>query len=60
MCKLGFKLHDIIMCKEASVTLKIIKVFPNKKILLKYPVLNYQIDLYFSEHKLEKIKEKKK
>ena len=59
-CKLGFKLHDIIKCKEASVTLKIIKVFPNKKILLQYPVLNYQIDLHFSEHKLEKIKEKKK
>ena len=48
------------MCKEASVTLKIIKVLPNKKILLQHPVLYYQVDLYFSEHKLEKMKEKKK
>ena len=31
-CKLGFKLHDILMCKEESVTIKIIKVFSNKKI----------------------------
>ena len=51
-CKLGFKLHDIIMCKEESVTIKIIKVFSNEKILLQHSVLNYQIDLYFSEHKL--------
>ena len=51
-CKLGFKLHDIIMCKEESVPIKIIKVFSNEKISLQYSVLNYQIDLYFSEHKL--------
>ena len=75
-CKLGFKLHDIMMHKEESVTIKIIKVFSNEKILLKHSALNYQIDLYFSEHKLaievdekghtdrdrkkKKIKEKKK
>ena len=40
------------MCKEKSVTIKIIKVFSNKKILLQHSVLNYEIDLYFSEHKL--------
>ena len=40
------------MCKEKSVTIKMIKVFSNKKILLQHSVLNYQIDLYFSEHKL--------
>ena len=51
-CKLGFKLHDIIMCKEESVTVKIIKVFSSEKILLQHSVLNYQIDLHFSEHKL--------
>ena len=51
-CKLGFKLHDIIMSKEESVTIKIIKVFSNEKILLQHSVLNYQIDLYFSENKL--------
>ena len=32
-CKLGFKLHDIIMCKEESVTIKIIKVFSNEKLI---------------------------
>ena len=42
--KLGFQLHDIIMCKEESVT-KIIKAFSNKKILLQHSVLSYQIDL---------------
>ena len=40
------------MCKEESVTIKIIKVFSNEEILLQHSVLNYQIDLYFSEHKL--------
>ena len=40
------------MCKKESVTIKIIKVFSNEKILLQHSVLNYQIDLYFSEHKL--------
>ena len=49
--KLGFKLHDIIMCKEESVT-KIIKAFSNEKILLQHSVLSYQIDFQFSEHKL--------
>ena len=51
-CKLGFKLHDITMSKEESVTIKIIKAFSNEKILLQHHVLNYQIDLYFPEHKL--------
>ena len=40
------------MCKEGSVTIKIINVFSNEKILLQHFVLNCQIDLYFSEHKL--------
>ena len=51
-CKLGFTLHDITMSKEESVTIKIIKAFSNEKILLQHHVLNYQIDLYFPEHKL--------
>ena len=50
--KLGFNLHDITMSKEESVTIKIMKVFPNEKILLQHSVLNYQIGLYFSEDKL--------
>ena len=40
------------MRKEESVTIKILKVFPNEKIFLQHSVLNQQIDLYFSEHKL--------
>ena len=40
------------MCKEESVTRKIIKVFSNGKILLQHSVLNYQIDWYFSQQKL--------
>ena len=51
-CKIEFKLLDIIMCKEESVTIKIIKLFSNEKILVQHSVLNYQIDLYFSKHKL--------
>ena len=51
-CKLGLTLHDITISKEESVTIKIIKAFSNEKILLQHPVLNYQIDLYFPEHKL--------
>ena len=51
-CKLGFTLHDITISKEESVTLTIIKRFSNEKILPQYSVLDYQIDLYFLEHKL--------
>ena len=40
------------MCKEKSVTIKIIIVFSNEKILQQHSVLNYEIDLYFSQHKL--------
>ena len=39
------------MSKEESVTIKIIKTFSSKKILPQYSVLDYQIDLYFLEHK---------
>ena len=46
-CKLGFKLHDIIMCKEESVTIKIIKVFSNEKILLQHSVLNFKLICVF-------------
>ena len=40
------------MSKKESVTIKIIKTFLNEKILPQYTVLNYQIDLFFLEHKL--------
>ena len=40
------------MCKEKSITIKIIIVFSNEKILQQHFVLNNEIDLYFSQHKL--------
>ena len=40
------------MCKEESVTMKITKIFSSEKILLQHSVLNYQIDVYFSDCKL--------
>ena len=40
------------MSKKESVTIKIIKTFLNEKILPQYTVLNYQIYLFFLEHKL--------
>ena len=40
------------MCKEKSVTIKIIIVFSNEKTLQQHFVLNNEIDLYFSQHKL--------
>ena len=40
------------MSNKESVTIKLIKTFSNEKILPKYSVLDYQIDLYFLEHKL--------
>ena len=51
-CKVGIKLYVIIMCKEESVTMKITKIFSSEKILLQHSVLNYQIDVYFSDCKL--------
>ena len=51
-CKVGFKLYVIIMCKEESVTMKTTKIFSSEKILLQHSVLNYQIDVYFSDCKL--------
>ena len=51
-CKLGFRLYDITMNKEESVTTKLKKTFSNKKILSQLSVLSYQIDFYFPRHKL--------
>ena len=38
---LGFRLHDIKMSKEESVTTKILKRFSNEKISLQHFILNY-------------------
>ena len=50
--KLGFRLHDIAINKEESVTTKTIKAFSNDKKLPQHSVLGYQINLYFPKHKL--------
>ena len=39
--ELGFKLHDIIMNKEESVTTKIVKVFSKESTPPQHPVLSY-------------------
>ena len=41
MSKLGFRLHDIKMSKEESVTTKILKPFLIEKISLQHFILNY-------------------
>ena len=46
------KEHDIVDTKEGSIVLKIMKVFVEEKIKLQHSVLNYHIDLYFSEYRL--------
>ena len=47
------------MCKEESVTMKIIKIFSSEKILLQHSVLNYQIDVYFlTANQLQKLMKK--
>ena len=50
--KLGFKQLDIIMRKEQSVLIRIMKIFGSEKISLQHSVLDYKIDLYFSEQRL--------
>ena len=41
MSKLGFRLHDIKMSKEESLTTKILKPFLIEKISLQHFILNY-------------------
>ena len=55
--KLGFKQHDIMLCKEQSMLTKI-KIFSSEKILLQNSVLSYKLNLYFPEHKLAVEKKK--
>ena len=50
--KLGFNQTDLIMTKEQSVLIKVMKVFCSEEILLQHFVLNRKIDLYFPRHKL--------
>ena len=52
--KLGFKQHDIILCKQQLMLMltKTTKIFANEKVLLQRIVLRYNIDLYFPELQL--------
>ena len=53
-CKrnLGFKLHDVISCKEQTVLESIKDAFEGENIQTQYTVIGYRIDLYFHEYKL--------
>ena len=50
--KLGFNQTDLIMTKEQSVLIKVMKVFCSEEILLQHSVLNNRNDLRFPRHKL--------
>ena len=49
---LGFKLHDLINCKEQTVLESIKDAFEGENIQTQYTVIGYRIDLYFHEYKL--------
>ena len=49
---LGFKLHDVINCKEQTVLESIKDSFKGENMQTRYSVLGYKIDLYFHEYKL--------
>ena len=49
---LGFKLHNVINCKEQTVLQSIKDAFEEENMQTQYGVLGYKIDLYFHEYKL--------
>ena len=49
---LGFKLHDVINCKEQTVLESIKDTFEGENTQTQYIVIGYRIDLYFHEYKL--------
>ena len=49
---LGFKLHDVINCKEQTVLESIKDAFEGEDMQTQYTVIGYRIDLYFHEYKL--------
>ena len=51
---LGFKLHDVINCKEQTVLELIKEAFEGEDMQTQYTVIGYRIDLYFHEYKLTK------
>ena len=50
---LGFKLHDMINCKELTVLESIKDAFEGENRQTQYSVLGYKIDHYFHEYKLK-------
>ena len=50
---LGFKLHDVINCKEQTVLESIKDAFERENMQTQYNVVGYKIELYFHEYKLE-------
>ena len=49
---LGFKLHDLINCKEQTVLESIKDAFEGEDMQTQYTVIGYRIDFYFHENKL--------
>ena len=49
---LGFKVHDVIHCKEQIVLESIKDGFEGENMQTEHSVLGYKIDLYFHEYKL--------
>ena len=49
---LGFKLQDVISCKEQTVLESIKHTFEGENIQTQYTVIGYRTDLYFHEYKL--------
>ena len=49
---LGFKLYDVINCKEQTVLELIKEAFEGEDMKTQYIVIGYRIDLYFHEYKL--------
>ena len=49
---LGFKLYNVINCKEQTVLELIKEAFEGEDMKTQYIVIGYRIDLYFHEYKL--------
>ena len=49
---LGFKLHDVINCKEKTVLASIKDAFEGEDMQTQYTAIGYKIDLYFHQYKL--------
>ena len=50
--KLGYSQHNLILTKEQSVLMRIMKIFAKEEMILQHSVLDYRNNLYFVEYKL--------